>query len=73
MHNGDLIIIILKSQQQSQRTLYIHNIYNVFPSQRFETYSRINKIKIETVKKYSETLSLKTLRIVIAKNKSINI
>ena len=68
MYNENLIIIIFKSQQQSQKILYIYNVYNVFFSQRFEAHSRINKIKIEIMKKYSKISSLDTFRIVIAKN-----
>ena len=68
IHNEDLIIITLKPQQQDQRTLHIYNVYNVSLSQRFETHSRINRIKIETVKKYSKISSFDTLRIAIAKN-----
>ena len=68
MHNRNLIIIILKSQQQNQKTLYIYNVYNASLSQRLEIHSRINKIKIETMKKYSKISFLDTLRIAIAKN-----
>ena len=62
------MMIIFKPQQQGQRTLHIYNVYNVSLSQRFEVYSRINKIRIETVKKYSKISFFDIFRIAIARN-----
>ena len=62
------MIINLKSQQQGQRILHIYNVYNASLSQRFETHSRINRIRIETMKEYSKIFSLETLRIAIVRN-----